>query len=44
MTIVGKIPPQRTLHGHSFNEDMSRGPFFFDGCDTLPKLFRESCK
>ncbi|MBX3574711.1 MAG: long-chain fatty acid--CoA ligase [Mesorhizobium sp.] len=23
---------------------MSRGPFFFDGCDTLPKLFRESCK
>nr|WP_295468821.1 long-chain fatty acid--CoA ligase [Mesorhizobium sp.] len=23
---------------------MSRGPYFFDGCETLPKLFRESCK
>jgi long-chain acyl-CoA synthetase len=44
MTVVGKIPPQRTLNGHSFNEDMSKGPFFFDGCETLPKLFRESCK
>ena len=44
MTVVGKIPPQRTLNGHSFNEDMSRGPYFFDGCETLPKLFRESCK
>ncbi|MFH1795221.1 MAG: long-chain fatty acid--CoA ligase [Pseudomonadota bacterium] len=43
MTVVGKIPPQRTLNGHSFNEDMSRGPYLFDGCETLPKLFRESC-
>ncbi|MCC0037948.1 MAG: long-chain fatty acid--CoA ligase [Brucellaceae bacterium] len=29
--------------GHSFNEDLSKGPYFFDGCDTLAKLFRERC-
>ena len=28
---------------HSFNEDLSQGPYFFDGCDTLAKLFRERC-
>ena len=44
MTIAGKIPAQRTLNGHSFNEDLTKGPYYFDGCDTLPKLFRESCK
>ncbi|MCR5856058.1 long-chain fatty acid--CoA ligase [Mesorhizobium sp. J428] len=44
MTIAGKIPAQRTLNGHSFNEDLAKGPYYFDGCDTLPKLFRESCK
>lgn len=44
MTIAGKIPPQRMLNGHSFNEDMTKGPFFFDGCDTLPKIFRQSCE
>jgi len=44
MTIAGKIPAQRTLNGHSFNEDLTKGPYYFDGCDTLPKLFRESTK
>jgi long-chain acyl-CoA synthetase len=44
MTIPGKIPAQRTLNGHSFNEDLTKGPYYFDGCDTLPKLFRESTK
>jgi long-chain acyl-CoA synthetase len=44
MTIAGKIPAQRTLNGHSFNEDLTKGPYYFDGCDTLPKLLRESCK
>ena len=43
MTVVGKIPPQRTLNGHSFNEDLTTGPYYFDGCDTLVKLFRERC-
>ncbi len=44
MTIVEKLPPQRSLGGHTFNEDLSRGPFYFDGCDTLPKLFRQNCE
>jgi long-chain acyl-CoA synthetase len=44
MTIAGNIPAQRTLNGHSFNEDLTKGPYYFDGCDTLPKLFRESTK
>ena len=43
MTVAGKIPPQRMHLGHSFNEDLSKGPYFFDGCDTLAKLFRERC-
>ena len=44
MTIQPNLPPQQTVAGHSFNADMSKGPFFFDGCDTLPKLFRQSCE
>jgi long-chain acyl-CoA synthetase len=44
MTLAEKLPPQRTLNGHSFNEDLTKGPYYFDGCDTLPKLFRESTK
>ena len=44
MTIAGKIPPQRTLDGHSFNENLTAGgPYLFDGADTLVKLFRERC-
>ncbi|MDP3895905.1 MAG: long-chain fatty acid--CoA ligase [Mesorhizobium sp.] len=44
MTVAGKIPPQRTLDGHSFNADLtSGGPYLFDGADTLVKLFRERC-
>jgi long-chain acyl-CoA synthetase len=43
MTIAEKIPPQQTVSGHSFNKDLTRGPYFFDGCDTLPKLFRQRC-
>ncbi len=44
MTIAEKIPPQQTLLGHSFNADLTRGPYYFDGCDTLVKLFRQRCK
>ena len=44
MTIAEKIPPQQTLHGHSFNADLTKGPYYFDGCDTLVKLFRQRCQ
>src|SRR5690554_5488596 len=43
MTIAEKIPPQQTLDGYSFNKDLTKGPYFFDGCDTLAKLFRHRC-
>jgi long-chain acyl-CoA synthetase len=43
MTVVEKIPPQQTVRGFSFNQDLSKGPFYFDGCDTLVKLFRQRC-
>ncbi len=44
MTITEKLPPQRTLEGHTFNADLAQGPYYFDGCDTLPKLFRQRCE
>ncbi|HTV68629.1 MAG TPA: long-chain fatty acid--CoA ligase [Rhizobiaceae bacterium] len=44
MTIAEKIPPQKTVDGHSINEDLTKGPYFFDGCDTLVKLFRQRCQ
>lgn len=43
MTIAQKLPPMQTVLGHSFNADLTRGPFYFDGCDTLVKLFRQRC-
>ena len=43
MTIAEKLPPQRTVLGHSFNQDLARGPYYFDGADTLVKLFRQRC-
>ena len=44
MTIAEKLPPQQTVGGHSFNAELSgSGPFYFDGCDTLAKLFRQRC-
>lgn len=45
MTIAEKLPPMQTLDGHSFNADLeTTGPLYFDGCDTLPKLFRQNCE
>jgi long-chain acyl-CoA synthetase len=44
MTVVEKIPPQQTVRGHSFNADLTKGPFYFDGCNTLAKLFRQRCE
>lgn len=39
-----KIPPQQVINGISLNADLENGPYFLDGCDTLPKLFLERCK
>ncbi len=44
MTIAEKIPQQQTIDGYSFNKDFSQWPYFFDGCDTLAKLFRHRCE
>lgn len=45
MTIAEKLPTMQTVGGHSFNEEIGgKGPFYFDGCDTLPKLFRQNCE
>ncbi|MEX0409377.1 long-chain fatty acid--CoA ligase [Aquibium sp. LZ166] len=45
MTIAEKLPPMQTVRGHSFNADLEgAGPFYFDGCDTLAKLFRQRCQ
>ncbi|MGE0500734.1 MAG: long-chain fatty acid--CoA ligase [Rhizobiaceae bacterium] len=44
MTIVANMPPQQVVDGHSINADVGKGPYFFDGCDTLAKLFLQRCK
>jgi long-chain acyl-CoA synthetase len=38
------MPPQREVAGMMVNADLSEGPFFIDGFDTLPKLFEARCK
>ena len=38
------LPPQQMMHGLSINADLSRGPFYIDGQDTTPKLFRLRCQ
>ncbi len=37
------IPEQRALNGISINADLSQGPYFIDGCDTIPKLLMARC-
>jgi long-chain acyl-CoA synthetase len=44
MTIAGKLPQMQTVRGHLFNADLTKGPFYLDGCDTLVKLFRQRCQ
>jgi long-chain acyl-CoA synthetase len=44
MTLAANMPPQQIVDGHSINADLTKGPFFFDGCDTLVKLFRQRCQ
>ncbi len=43
MNQVVNIPPMQKVHGIELNADLSQGPFFIDGCDTLPKLFEKRC-
>ena len=38
------MPPQCEVHGLMVNADMTQGPYYIDGCDTLPKLFTQRCK
>ena len=38
------LPPQQSMHGLTFNADLSQGPFYIDGQDTTPKLFRKRCE
>lgn len=38
------LPPQTEINGLMINADLSQGPFFIDGMDTTPKLFRLRCK
>ncbi len=37
------LPPQTIFEGVSYNADMHTGPFYIDGCDSLPKLFHQRC-
>ncbi|MFN3548080.1 MAG: AMP-dependent synthetase/ligase [Mesorhizobium sp.] len=44
MTIAERLPQMQTVRGFSFNAQLEGpGPFYFDGCDTLVKLFRQRC-
>lgn len=38
-----KIPPMQKVHGIEINADLTQGPYYVDGCDTLPKLFAKRC-
>jgi long-chain acyl-CoA synthetase len=38
------LPAQEKVHGLMINADLSNGPFYIDGLDTTPKLFRKRCQ
>lgn len=44
MTIAANMPPQTMVGGHSINADLTNSPYFFDGADTLVKLFQARCQ
>jgi long-chain acyl-CoA synthetase len=44
MNQMVNIPPMQKVHGIELNADLSQGPFYIDGCDTLPKLFEKRCR
>jgi long-chain acyl-CoA synthetase len=39
----GPMPAQATWHGVSMNDDLSQGPYYIDGADTVVKLFASRC-
>ncbi len=43
MNVMTEMPEQVTITGLTVNKDLSKGPYFVDGHDTLPKLFRARC-
>ena len=42
--MTNRLPAQEKVHGLMINADLSRGPFYIDGMDTTPKLFRKRCQ
>jgi len=38
--ITAQMPAQKTNNGLTFNADLTQGPYYLDGCDTIPKLFK----
>ena len=42
--MANTLPPQKKVRGLMINADLSRGPFYIDGADTTPKLFRLRCQ
>ncbi len=40
---MDNVVPQQTRNGMSFNADLSQGPYFLDGQDTIAKLFKIRC-
>ena len=38
--MINTLPPQEKVNGIMINADLSLGPFYIDGMDTTPKLFR----
>ena len=40
----GQLPESVTLEGLTINRDLTRGPFYVDGHDTLAKLFLARCR
>jgi long-chain acyl-CoA synthetase len=40
---IENMPEQVTIERLTFNRDLSHGPYFVDGCDTLVKLWSKRC-
>ena len=44
MVSKGKIPEQVEVAGIKINKNLSEGPYFVDGKDTLAKLWKLRCE
>lgn len=42
--MTNALPDMQSMSGITFNADLSQGPFYIDGHDTTPKLFRARCQ